>query len=430
MSILFVESPLCTHSSSGIILTGLKLDAWGITDIESDVGAEMVKIESELFRKPVRGIAYSDDSSAQATRRKRRGFRIRKSAQRDLQSQSSSIGGNHSSSHAFHKRRLRQTEFRGDFADIRYYSKPPGVAPFEWASQPLYHESSEGRGIDIFVLDTGFAEDAKLSEEFEKPIKNKQIKGWIFPHSPRNIEGLPMDYSYDELDKSDESNFHGTKVISKIIGRRSGFARKANIWVGVVTDDWGVYSPIYIIDVLFQILEIIDRETEKNPNYQAIINMSCVLRLHRRGAELDLYPDSVVTLEEKKYIEANARIADIVLYQLGQRQNVIIVTGSGNDHLLAADKGWPITEWPAKRGGIIRNLVVIGSSNIRGKINAYSEAEFVKVYALSEYLAVPKFVVNSEFDQIPVENAEGTQAYLAQAGVSFCKLSTCTAVAL
>ncbi|KAF3918292.1 hypothetical protein ABW21_db0204015 [Orbilia brochopaga] len=266
-------------------------------------------------------------------------------------------------------------------ADLIRYDIAPGSSEEEWHSHQHTFSVSEGQGIDIFVLDTGFADNAIASPEFSRAIRNGQIKGFYWaqgtqPHGPW------MDFA-DPY----PGRFHGTMVISKIIGETTGWARKANIWVEVMLDMRRVAWIGYLTDCLNAALEKIDMEIERDPNYKAIISMSSLSGYHRVGDELDRYPDSFISETEKKFIDASSRLADIVLDMLGERRdNVIIVCGPGNGNL-----GRPISAWPAKRGDSIENLVGVGSADLSGKIKAYSKTEFIKVYGISDNILVPRF---------------------------------------
>ncbi|KAJ6262647.1 hypothetical protein Dda_3459 [Drechslerella dactyloides] len=282
------------------------LDTWGIIRAEDDFSEKMRRVDERRFLSEDE---WTHGSEVETTR-------IRKGIMRK------------------NNKGAVEYEFETINSDIRSWSKPPGITSEEWKSRPVYYEDSEGKDIDIFVLDSGFALDgAREHQEFADAIENGQIKGWLYAEGPLGAN-KPGDYLWSVPDEG-WIDFHGTHVISKILGRQTGFSRKANVWV----------------------LERIEKETEENPKYRAIINMCTIIEYHGLGDELDPYPESALTTVERKFIEAYSRIADIVLARLSERENVIIVTGTGNDWL---GRG-PISEWPAKRGGSIENLVVLGS---------------------------------------------------------------------
>ncbi|KAK6541987.1 hypothetical protein TWF694_007760 [Orbilia ellipsospora] len=278
--------------------------------------------------------------------------------------------------------------------DIKFYSKPPDVAPEDYHN--VYYEASQGENINIFVLDTGFADHADQLVTLKHAFQNGQIKGWLLPGGP-----LATAEHRENRKVAKEWVYHGTLVISKIIDEGVGFARKANIWVGGGYDSADNDFEIFILDLLFQTLEKIDEETEKDPGFKAIINLSTIIGIHRVGDVLSEYPTSVLTEKEREYIEVLSELLDIVLDSLGKRENVIIVTGSGNGW-----RGRPIdgrADFPAKRGGTIDNLVVVGSGDALGNLVSWSKADFIKVYGLSEGVVVPDFEEGPNGEQIPVE---------------------------
>ncbi|KAF3916114.1 hypothetical protein AA313_de0201038 [Arthrobotrys entomopaga] len=167
------------------------------------------------------------------------------------------------------------------YPDFEFYSKPPGDH-LEWDDDPWF-EDSEGKDIDVFVLDTGLADHADELETFRHAYQNNQIKGWLLPRGPlatnehREKRYLDDNGQYDIND----SSFHGTQVISKIIDERVGFARKANIWVAALYDKAENSFQVYVIDLLFQILEKIDEETSPTPIGVAVTTK--ISNLHGRG---------------------------------------------------------------------------------------------------------------------------------------------------
>ncbi|KAF3925463.1 hypothetical protein ABW21_db0207619 [Orbilia brochopaga] len=275
-------------------------------------------------------------------------------------------GSQHDAKHQIRKRanvhkRSHDPDGRQVTRDLDMYEKPPGIPDLhDWIDNPhITRDQSEGAGVDIFVIDTGLAKNADKSKEFKHAYDNRQFKGWIIARSPFSTEA-PFDRRAFTT-----GAFHGTYVLSKIIGNSTGWARKANIWVVVVPDNSGY---------------------EKDPGYRAIINLSGTTPTHRTGAELDPYLD--LTATEKRFVEAISQLQDIVLKMLIKRQNVVLVTGTGNGLLGSPVKTY---QWPAKRGNWGKNLVVVGSADVLGNINSWDRADFVKVYGIVEDVVVPEF---------------------------------------
>ncbi|KAK6525815.1 hypothetical protein TWF281_010858 [Arthrobotrys megalospora] len=400
------------------------IDTWGIVSAEEEIDQQKIRpMDIALWTKRRNRRSSPGDPKGSRLdmdidqKRKNNG---NSQWRRELGDQNITTGEGYSRRKVLQKRSLLEYRFdKGIPSDLRYYSKPPGTTSDKWESEPVYYEDSEGEGIDIFVLDNGFTSAATEHDQFKDAIQNNQIKGWLF------AGGVQEGRNHDEIlskDDATKSDFHGTEVISKIIGRRTGFARKANIWVASCPDYEGVCWTFYYIDLLFKILEKIDEETEQDPNYKAIINLSVVLDIHRIGKELDDYT-AMTTQGERKYIEAYSQIADIVLEMLGKRKNVIIVTGTGNDWV---DR--PVFDWPAKRGSSIKNMVVVGSVDENSEINSLSEADFVKVYALSTGITVPSFTVDQAGKQVPKMDGSET-AFKQTAGISFANPIVCSILA-
>ncbi|KAK6541988.1 hypothetical protein TWF694_007761 [Orbilia ellipsospora] len=245
--------------------------------------------------------------------------------------------------------------------DMLMYSLPVDPGDDHVYNPPPFYDDSEGENIDIFVVDSGLADHADQLQTFKHAYQNNQIKGWLFPGGPLATTERREHRGEDEEEGG--YPFHGTEMISKIIDENVGYARKANIWVGANYDqDDGDYD-IYLLDLLFQVLEKIDDETARNPRFKAIINISCVFRIHRLGDVLNDYPDTVLTKQDKQYVQAYSELLDVLFDLLGERKNVIMVTVTGNGAL----------------------------------------ASFVKVYGLSEGIAVPAFEVLPGGEQIPLE---------------------------
>ncbi|KAK6524157.1 hypothetical protein TWF694_005818 [Orbilia ellipsospora] len=284
------------------------------------------------------------------------------------------------------RRKIVQSE-ESFSSDIQYLSTPPNATGFTFNR---YYEDTQGAGIDIYVLDTGFAlAHAQQHEELVEAVTNKQIKGWI------PSRGLyPLKNNID-CTSGKVGGYHGTKVIAKIIGKRTGSARKANVWVVTAADSQYNEFWYQYIDVLFGIRDKIVAQTKKDKNYKAILNMSLVNPCHRRDKELQVYV-STVTRRERDYLDYISWIQDLALQELQKLKNLIIVTGTGNGYL-----GDPITAWPAKMGDQVNNLVVVGSVDLAGEINTHVPADFVKIYALGKSLTTPAFAPYSQGKAIP-----------------------------
>ncbi|KAK6362365.1 hypothetical protein TWF730_006057 [Orbilia blumenaviensis] len=334
------------------------LECWGIIEGERSFHSKMLWADENQFPDSQEG---SKESSSFGSPLLRRGEDLHRWHR--TQSSSASIGAIYPIRQNLTKRSPKKYEVQDQLLeDMRYYSKPPSISTDEWKSHVVYYEDSEGSGVDVFVLDSGLASHASEHSEFRHAYDNDQIKGWIYSEGPEQLTGFR-----DFADPNQGVDFHGTYVISKIIGSSTGYARKANIWVGVVTDSTDWCSPWYLIDVLFETLRRIDDNTSENPGYKAIINISTVIDYHRVG-----------------------------------------------------DEGRPIQEWPAKRGSSMENLVVVGSADHSGKINAWAKADFVEIYGRTDDIFVPKFEIQGNSQEGALA-ADGKNIYTAEDGISFGK---------
>ncbi|KAF3905935.1 hypothetical protein ABW21_db0201164 [Orbilia brochopaga] len=193
------------------------LEAWGILDAQHTV-EEKIQARDDREHGPSR-------SGSSASERKRN-LHARKVPQ-NL------------------KRAIRHVDFNGNpFPDMIYYSNPQGTSQEDWEGYcTYYYDDSGGRGINIYVLDSGLANGfhARNTEVFEGAFDRLQIVGdqYYFAHGPWEAE-TPDDHSHPKTrrdqsdgseDGSDDSGdrpqndedrmadfYHGTKAISKIIG--------------------------------------------------------------------------------------------------------------------------------------------------------------------------------------------------------------------
>ncbi|KAK6519098.1 hypothetical protein TWF281_003786 [Arthrobotrys megalospora] len=115
--------------------------------------------------------------------------------------------------------------------DVRVMSTPPptaldlrrGVATYG-AQRETWLEASQGEGINIYLLDSGFVPEAKDHPEFAQAVAiENRIKGWLH----HQLVGMKE----DDHDRKKFESPHGTGALSKILGKRGGFAKKANVWM-------------------------------------------------------------------------------------------------------------------------------------------------------------------------------------------------------
>ncbi|KAK6346099.1 Basic amino-acid permease [Orbilia blumenaviensis] len=148
-------------------------------------------------------------------------------------------------------------------ADLQYLSMPPGLRMSQMHGI-FWQWKQAGKGVTVYVLDTGC--DWRHPE-----FKNTKFGGWIFPGpsvlmEPRDDTATP--WSWD---------FHGTGVVAKIVGERSGVARHATVVVAKSITGGSREGPGHD---LYQdhelLLKIYDHVKRNNPegNAKCIINIS------------------------------------------------------------------------------------------------------------------------------------------------------------
>ncbi|KAK6498087.1 hypothetical protein TWF506_004329 [Arthrobotrys conoides] len=295
----------------------------------------------------------------------------------------------------------------GRFLDTEYLTTPPngeyGKAVLdskEWRDfRSLYFAGPQGRDIDIYVVDSGLSAAAGYHQAFANPYRSRQVRSWMKTGGIDPEEKSLADY--------DSQTYHGTDVTSKIIGSTTGYATKSNVVCAIFNPDGARNrNGHFYVDLLLKIRNAI---LQKPVPTKSIINLSVVLDGHRREdkGEFAAYP--FLKPVEKNYFDLMSRYADVALNMILEMENVIIVTGTGNDPV-----GSPIRDWPAKRGTKeTSNLVVVGNANAKGKLNGHVEAEFVKVYGVAEDITVPYIRSNRAERVLPYH-----KAYIEEAGIS------------
>ncbi|KAK6518983.1 hypothetical protein TWF281_003674 [Arthrobotrys megalospora] len=281
---------------------------------------------------------------------------------------------------------------RKHFLDIQRLTTPPDGAFGRHPSQgeqeksfKAYYNGNQGKGIDVYVLDSGFAPSARAHEAFSDAVKHDQFREWI-------IQGGLLPRPSDPIDW-DFTGFHGTGVISKIVGKGTGLARRANVWVALFDSDTVEhYRHVLYIELLLKIRTAIMRRSLERPESKAIISMSLFMGVHRRKDRNELKAYSKFMTEgEMEFFHLLSVFADEALNKVLELKNIIVVTGTGNGGV-----GKPITNWPSKRGTKeLSNLVVIGYADEKGQLGAHVEAEFVKVYGVSDNITIPLIESNA-----------------------------------
>ncbi|KAK6347565.1 hypothetical protein TWF718_005403 [Orbilia javanica] len=298
-------------------------------------------------------------------------------------------------------------EYNGQGAppDIKWITSPPaGQYGRETNEQKIansfrsFYGGAKGFNVDIYVVDSGFSAAAKFHESFGYASHFRRVGSWMKTGGIEPTEVVLTDY--------DTETYHGTDVTSKIIGFKTGLAPYAKI-ISAIFNANGEQNrnSCFYAELLLKIRKGI---LEK-PFTKAIINLSVVLDGHLRKDKGDFSQYPFLKEVERNYLDLMAIYADKAMDKVLELDNVIVVTGTGN-----GDVGDPIRDWPAKRGTReASNLVVVGNADVHGRLNGHVEAEFVKVYGIAEYIAVP--AVRSNYAR--AVNA-GKTRYTEEAGIS------------
>ncbi|KAK6343935.1 subtilisin-like serine protease [Orbilia brochopaga] len=201
-----------------------------------------------------------------------------------------------------------------------------------WAKIPrigasYYHYKNPGKGVVVYVIDTGLDEDHAESE-------HAHIQDWVFtdPFPP---------------DKGDDYHqfYHGTSMVGKIAGERTGIAQGAEIVVVPYTNGHGSSSSFGLLRSLIATYEHIH---DHNSNRPCIINMSFGLRALTGSVKDGFIADTIIE----------------ILGLISALGNTIQVFSAGNGRGPFGRANWPV--YAATRR-IVFNTVVAGGANLAGR---------------------------------------------------------------
>ncbi|KAK6347466.1 hypothetical protein TWF718_005308 [Orbilia javanica] len=238
--------------------------------------------------------------------------------------------------------------------EMQVISRPPSIKT-DLQSLPqvgdYYFYSTGGSRQVIYVVDSG-------ADTLHPQLANARIQDWIFPGT------FPID------EKSDNLEYHGTKVLSKIVGKGIGTAPDAEIVMVASRDGRGIGTNGHF---LYTFLEIRRHIETYNSHKNCIINISST------------WPN--VTEYAKRFF--------LLFMNWAKRKNVILVMAAGNEK-----PGTPITGYPAAilnekkyEEQYWKRFVVVGGFDMSGKRNLVQQsAPYVKVSAPSwQILAAAPF---------------------------------------
>ncbi|KAF3192180.1 hypothetical protein TWF225_000444 [Orbilia oligospora] len=274
----------------------------------------------------------------------------------------------------------------GRFLDIRWLTTPPngkyGRADLDWETwwnlRTEYFRGAQGQGIDVYVVDSGLSAAAGYHQAFASPSYRRHIGQWM-----------------------------KTDVTSKIVGSTTGLAINSRVINAIFNPDGERNrNGHFYVDILLSIRKAI---LQKPISAKSIINLSVVFDGHLRKDKNEFGRYSFLKEIEREYFDLVSRYADVALDKILELDNVIVVTGTGNEPV-----GRPILDWPAKRGTKkTSNLVVVGKADEQGRLSGHVEAEFVKVYGVANYITVP-FIRSNQALEINAHREE----YVEEVGIS------------
>ncbi|KAF3314400.1 hypothetical protein TWF173_004742 [Orbilia oligospora] len=238
----------------------------------------------------------------------------------------------------------------------------PGLGDFSFYS-------TQGKGQVIYVVDTGL--DITHPE-----LKNANIQDWIFP------DYFPSD------EKKDATPYHGTSIISQLVGKTFGFVPQAEIVVVDIYDGRGLSNRGLFIQAFVAIRHHI---TTKNYGKNCIVNICAAWN------DLDPYAES--------FFEVFLHWANI--------HKVIVVVPSGNFPVNVKIDSYPakLLHDDAKKDIFWKQLAVVGGIDMTGQQESiFQTAPFVKVSAPATRIWVAGPLENSNFGlgpRLPPSNREG-----------------------
>ena len=222
-----------------------------------------------------------------------------------------------------------------------------------------YYDPHAGEGISVYIVDTGVYTG---NSEFTNLPGGYR---WIWP--TQDFWKDSSDVPYQEVDNSE----HGTCLMSKVVGKRFGVAKKAS----TVIAKW-IYGAPISWQVL--VLEIITRVRKdiltKALQGKAVINMSFgqpsddqeyIAALEAVLTDLVRELDVVVVISAG-YIEVSHKLTMGFEHQLGEI-HVLITQFSqegGSSY---------INEYPALIRKTLPDLIVVGSVNVDGSRSSWSQ---------------------------------------------------------
>ncbi|KAF3278889.1 hypothetical protein TWF970_004433 [Orbilia oligospora] len=278
--------------------------------------------------------------------------------------------------------------------DVRFLATPPPSLEETTRQKILTHgvpenawlDDSQGEGVNVYLLTSGVFEEAKDHPELSRALGTEgRIKGWLHH---RMVGDEETDRDYMDFDGQIAPPV-GTGLVSKILGKRAGLAKKADVWIASHGKrGWdGPWPALIVAEQIMAIRQHILTQRETDPEYKAVIQVASetieYLKEKERGSGGVQFP---ISKNDKNWMEQISIISDEALESLMQLENIIVVSSAGGS---PKDFGTPIVNWPAVRGPDFSNLVIVGAVDNSGNLVFKEKAEFIKVSAVGYGVEVP-----------------------------------------
>ncbi|KAK6335141.1 hypothetical protein TWF718_010579 [Orbilia javanica] len=266
------------------------------------------------------------------------------------------------------------------FEDLQKMSQPKGV-PLSELRGHYYRRAAKGRDSTVYMIDSGAWVEG---DHVHKELSEVKLKDYLF---------AGPDPGTARVDSWSEA-YHGTKVLSRIAGKRLGTAPLANVVVVQLVNKFGYLTVAHIFDA---ILRTYDHIVQKKPKF-SVLNMSLYLATgdtsgaYTRGVDIIQkikkdydYPDDSPEQEATGVLttpEVVIRISRYLFGEIDKLGNVKVVTCISNnenapDGILPANE---MTNFP-------KTVITIGATGQDDRV-VYQYWNQVRVYAPSSNVMV------------------------------------------
>ncbi|KAK6507606.1 hypothetical protein TWF481_006034 [Arthrobotrys musiformis] len=236
--------------------------------------------------------------------------------------------------------------------------------------EAIWHRN-EGKGSVVYVLDSGVDFRHREFDHIPQEIREAGPYKWASP--------------YPVLDQEEDRTFHGTQVVSKIVGKNGAFAHQATVKV-IKQTTIAHNHKLRELQTIDGLIKVYNDASLKHFALQrpVIVNISMNFE-----AATEWFTEALIHIFR-------------ALKELG---NVLVVTSAGNGY------GTQVNEPPASiaaREEFNRFLIVVGGAEADSMTNEFQLAPYMHVWGVSDAL-VPG---------TPEETAAGKE-YVLAVGTSF-----------